>query len=74
MDMLITCVRIYIYTWDMGQHRLAPESTIAPVLTQEDLVAGCKLQMRGSLTEKYFEAKIAPLSGLGKADAAYICR
>jgi len=34
-----------------------------PVLTQADLVAGCRLQMRGSLTQRIFEDKVVPMYG-----------
>lgn len=37
---------------------------VNPVLTQADLVAGCKLQMRGSLLQRSFEEKIEPVVGM----------
>lgn len=30
----------------------------APVVLQDDLIAGCKLQMRGSLVQRNFESKV----------------
>lgn len=33
-------------------------STAAPLVTQADLVAGCKMQMRGNLTQRSFEDRV----------------
>lgn len=35
-----------------------------PVVTQADLIAGCKLQMRGNLTQRHFEDRIPARRGL----------
>lgn len=43
-------------------------SAEVPVITQEDLVAGCKLQMRGSLTQRGMEEKVVPTGGLDELD------
>ena len=43
----------------------------SPVIIQEDLVAGCKLQMRGSLAQQHgLENKIVPTYGLDDVDLA----
>ena len=43
-------------------------SADTPVISQEDLVAGCKLQMRGSLTQRGTEDKVVPTGGLDDLD------
>jgi SpoVK/Ycf46/Vps4 family AAA+-type ATPase len=37
----------------------------APLVSQADLICGCKLQMRGNLTERSFEDRVVPERGLG---------
>ncbi|GLE02341.1 hypothetical protein PINS_up018267 [Pythium insidiosum] len=44
-------------------HALARDKT-KPVLTHADLVAGCALQMRGSLHMKTFDHRVVPTAGL----------
>jgi SpoVK/Ycf46/Vps4 family AAA+-type ATPase len=38
--------------------------SLSPLVTQEDLISGCKLQMRGSLTQRTFEDKVIPYCGM----------
>ncbi|DAZ96137.1 TPA: hypothetical protein N0F65_008716 [Lagenidium giganteum] len=46
--------------------RAISRDTENPVISHEDIVAGCALQMRGSLHMKTFDHRVVPTSGLDK--------
>eukprot|EP01035_Chromulina_nebulosa_P017063 gene17063-22575_t len=42
------------------------KNPLSPIITQSDLIEGCKLQMRGNLLQKSYEDKVIPQSGLSE--------